>query len=106
MFRPDLTLPHSPQVRESVDSRIPENFAFGIQNPWLWTPEYSSRNTERNPESTVRKSECKTVLVYLTWGEQKLNGVFLTRLIRIFISVSLRQAYASYFITKKVTFNL
>ena len=68
--RPDLTLPHSPQVWESMDSRIPENFAFGIRNPWLWTPEYSSRNTERNPESTVRKSECKTVLVYLTWGSR------------------------------------
>ena len=37
-------------------------------------------------------------------GEQKLNGVFLTSLIRIFIFVSLRQAYESYFITKKVTF--
>ena len=39
-------------------------------------------------------------------GEQKRNGVFLTRLIRIFISASLRQAYESYFITKKVTFNV
>ena len=39
-------------------------------------------------------------------GEQKLNGVFLTRLIRIFISVSLRQAYESYFLAKKVTFNV
>ena len=63
----------------NTNSGISETFSFGIRNPGLWNPEFSSRNPEsrtqapltRTPESTAWNLESKTVLVYLTSAKGK-----------------------------------
>ena len=63
----------------NTNSGITETFSFGIRNPGLWNPEFSSRNPEsrnqapltRNPEMTAWNLESKTVLVYLTSEKDK-----------------------------------
>ena len=66
-------------LKGNTNSGISETFSFGIRNPGLWNPEFSSRNPEsriqaplsRTPESTAWNLESKTVLVYLTSAKGK-----------------------------------
>ena len=66
-------------LKGNTNSGIPETFSFGVRNPGLWNPEFSSRNPEsriqapltRNPESTAWNLESKTVLDYLTLAKDK-----------------------------------
>ena len=51
----------------NTNSGILETFSFGVRNPGLWNPEFSSRN----PESTAWNLESKTVLDYFTLAKDK-----------------------------------
>ena len=63
----------------NTNSGILETFSFGVRNPGLWNPAFSSRNPQsriqalltRNPESTAWNLESKTVLDYFTLAKDK-----------------------------------
>ena len=46
------------------ETGIGKKFTYGIGNPGLWNPQYSSRNPELQ-----QRVESKTVLDFLTWGD-------------------------------------